>query len=360
MPEPQLQSRPLVLVTGGTSFIAKWVIATLLKQDYRVRTTVRSLSRVPEIHSALSVAGVKQEQISALETVYADLTKDAGWTDAMKDVTYVQHIASPFPSAPPASEDELIIPAVQGTKRVLSGARNAGVKRVVLTSSVAAILYGDANQSKKTFTEEDWTDLGPSGGGNVAAYAKSKTLAERAAWSLLDQECKGPGAEMELVAINPVCVYGPALGKEDSTTLRSITELTSGNAPGIPRIQWGVVDVRDCAELHVLAMTHEKAPGQRFICIGEGMMWMSEMAAILKRNLGDKAKRVPTFQLPDFLMRAVAIFMPVARLVLQDLGRDRDVRGDKARNLLGWKWKYTNEEAVVAAAESLFKFDEDK
>ncbi|KAL5051291.1 hypothetical protein BDW71DRAFT_170733 [Aspergillus fruticulosus] len=351
------QSGPLALVTGGTSFIAKWVIATLLKQNYRVRTTLRSLSRVPEIHSALCEAGIPQEQISALETVQADLTTDAGWTDAMKDVTYVQHIASPFPSAPPADEDELIIPAVQGTRRVLTAARKAGVKRVVLTSSVAAILYGDANKHKKAFTEEEWTDLSGSNGGNVAAYAKSKTLAERAAWEFVEKECEN--SEIELVAICPVNVYGPALGKEDSTTLRSVTELTSGNAPGIPRVQWGVVDVRDCAELHVMAMTHSKAPGQRFICIGEGMMWMSEMAAILRRNLGEKAKKVPTFQLPDFLVRAVAMVMPVARLVLQDLGRDRDVRGEKARSLLGWEWKYTNEEAVVAAAESLIKFDGD-
>ncbi|KAL4899867.1 hypothetical protein BDW74DRAFT_188892 [Aspergillus multicolor] len=351
------QPQPLILVTGGTSFIAKWIIATLLSQNYRVRTTIRPTSqhRSAEIHSALTEAGIDQEKLSTLQIVHADLTSDDGWSQAMEDVSYVQHVASPFPSAPPAHEDELTVPAVEGTKRVLTAARDAGVKRVVMTSSVAAILYGPANKSKKTFTEDNWTDLS-GGNGDVTAYPKSKTLAERAAWEFMENECEGQKSGLELVSINPVCVYGPALGKEDSTTLHSITELTSGNAPGIPRVQYGVVDVRDCAELHVLAMTHERAAGERFICIGEGMMWMGEMAALLKGKLGEKGKKVPSLTLPDFLVRAVALIMPVARLILPDLGRERDVKGDKARTVLGWKWKYGNEEAVMSAAESLIKF----
>ncbi|KAL4994915.1 hypothetical protein BDV10DRAFT_175752 [Aspergillus recurvatus] len=178
--------------------------------------------------------------MSALETVQADLTTDPGWTDTMKDATYVQRIASPFTSAPPAHEDELIIPAVQGTRRVLTAARKAGVKRVVLTSSVAAIMYGGRNKHKKPFTEEDWTDLSGSGTGDVAAYAKSKTLAERAAWEFLqvDKERKESAGGVELELVSPLTPSAP-LGKEDTTTLRSITELTSGNAPG--RVQWGVV-----------------------------------------------------------------------------------------------------------------------
>ncbi|RDW76856.1 SDR family oxidoreductase [Aspergillus mulundensis] len=349
---------PLVLVTGGTSFIAKWIIATLLRQNYRVRTTIRTLTRIPEIHASLSEAGTSQDQLPSLQIVHADLTADDGWTAAMKDVTYVQHVASPFPSAPPAHEDELIIPAVQGTKRVLCAARDAGVRRVVMTSSVAAILYGAGNKEKKVFSEEDWTDL-DGGRGDVAAYPKSKTLAERAAWEFMEglKEKDGGKGGMELVSVNPVCVYGPALGKEDSTTLHSITELTSGNALGIPRVQYGVVDVRDCADLHVLAMTHERAGGERFICVGEGMMWMGEMATLLRTKLGEKGRKVPSLTLPDFLVRAVALVMPVARLILPDLGRDRDVRGDKAREMLGWRWKYSNGEAVMAAAESLIKFD---
>ncbi|KAJ0295919.1 hypothetical protein COL922a_014025, partial [Colletotrichum nupharicola] len=162
---------------------------------------------------------------------------------------------------------------------------------------------------------------------------------------------------MELVVINPVNIYGPALGREDSTTFRSISEFLDGNAPGIPRVQYGVVDVRDCAELHVLAMTHASAPGERFICIGEGSLWMEDIAKILKKNLGDKAKKVPALVLPDMLVRGVGVFMPVARLLLADLGVHRVISGHKARELLGWESHFSNEEAILAAAESILKFN---
>ncbi|KAJ0426719.1 hypothetical protein BJY00DRAFT_270865 [Aspergillus carlsbadensis] len=162
---------------------------------------------------------------------------------------------------------------------------------------------------------------------------------------------------MELVVINPVNIYGPALGREDSTTFRSISEFLDGNAPGIPRVQYGVVDVRDCAELHVLAMTHASAPGERFICIGEGSLWMEDIAKMLRKNLGEKAKKVPTMVLPDMLVRGVGVFMPVAKLLLADLGVHRVISGFKAREMLGWECQFSNEEAIVAAAESILKFN---
>jgi dihydroflavonol-4-reductase len=370
---------PLVLVTGGTGFLAKWVIATLLRSPtpYRVRTTLRTPSRIDEIKSSLLEAGIPESQISALEFAHADLSSNDGWTTALKDVSYVQHIASPFPAHPPKDEYDLIIPAVEGTKRVMRAARDAGVKRVVLTSSFAAIAYGARHVGRDAsvpIIEDDWTDL--SKPRIVPAYAKSKTLAERAAWEIVESEsglnsrsgsgsrspsgsgsASGSTSGMELVVINPVNIYGPALGREDSTTFRSISEFLDGNAPGIPRVQYGVVDVRDCAELHVLAMTHASAPGERFICIGEGSLWMEDIAKILKKNLGDKARKVPTLVLPDMLVRGVGVFMPVARLLLADLGVHRVISGHKARELLGWESHFSNEEAILAAAESILKFN---
>ncbi|KAL2843587.1 hypothetical protein BJX68DRAFT_243873 [Aspergillus pseudodeflectus] len=372
---------PLVLVTGGTGFLAKWVIATLLRSPtpYRVRTTLRTPSRIDEIKSSLLEAGIPESQISAIEFTHADLSSNDGWTTALKDVTYVQHIASPFPAHPPKDEYDLIIPAVEGTKRVMRAARDAGVKRVVLTSSFAAVAYGARHVGRDAsvpIIEDDWTDL--SKPRVVPAYAKSKTLAERAAWEIVESEsglnsrsgsgsrspsgsgsgsASGSASGMELVVINPVNIYGPALGREDSTTFRSISEFLDGNAPGIPRVQYGVVDVRDCAELHVLAMTHTAAPGERFICIGEGSLWMEDIAKILKKNLGDKAKKVPTLVLPDMLVRGVGVFMPVARLLLADLGVHRVISGHKAREMLGWESHFSNEEAILAAAESILKFN---
>ncbi|KAL2856545.1 hypothetical protein BJY01DRAFT_179839 [Aspergillus pseudoustus] len=363
---------PLVLVTGGTGFLAKWVIATLLLSPtpYRVRTTIRSLSRIDEIKSSLREASIPPSTItSSLEFLPADLSSNDGWTTALKDVTYVQHIASPFPAHPPKDEYDLIIPAVEGTKRVLRAAKDAGVRRVVLTSSFAAIAYGARHVGRDPavpIIEDDWTDL--SKPRLVPAYAKSKTLAEQVAWELAEGETASAfgseagsrgssGSKLELVVINPVNIYGPALGREDNTTFRSISEFLDGNAPGIPRVQFGVVDVRDCAELHVLAMTHAAAAGERFICIGEGSLWMEEMARILKSKLGEKAKKVPGVVLPDVLVRGVAMFMTVARLLLADLGVRRVISGKKAREMLGWESRYSSEEAILAAAESILKFN---
>ncbi|KAL2812973.1 hypothetical protein BJX63DRAFT_233767 [Aspergillus granulosus] len=358
---------PLVLVTGGTGFLAKWVIATLLRSpnQYRIRTTLRSPSRIDEIKSSLSHAGIAAALIAAIEFLPADLSSNDGWATAAKDVDYVQHIASPFPAHPPKDEYDLIIPAVEGTKRVLRAARDAGVKRVVVTSSFAAVAYGARHlgrDSSVPIIEDDWTDL--SKPGIVPAYSKSKTLAERAAWEFVESIEGGEATsgsqtpnKMELVVINPVNIYGPALGPEDSTTFRSISEFLDGNAPGIPRVQYGVVDVRDCAELHLLAMTHPSAPGERFICIGEGSLWMEDMAKLLRKNLGAQAKKVPTLILPDILVRCVAMFMPVAKLLLADLGMHRVISGAKAREVLGWEAKFSNEEAIMAAAESILKFN---
>ncbi|KAJ0419890.1 hypothetical protein BJY00DRAFT_285356 [Aspergillus carlsbadensis] len=367
--------RPLVLVTGGTGFLALWVIAQLLKQNYRVRTTIRDLSRTAHIHSCLREAGLGADQISSLEIIQADLLADENWPAAVADATYIQHIASPFPAHFPKDPDEIIGPAREGTLRVLRAAMGSGtVKRVVLTSSSAAIAYGHAHGyvgaggSERGFTEADWTNT--DSGTGAMPYQRSKTLAERAAWDFVEgmsaedtvgydpvKKQKKKGQPFDLVAVNPVSIFGPALGKEDGTSLRTLVELLVGNAPAIPKLHWPIVDVRDCARMHLLAMTTPEAGGERFLCVGEGSLWMEDIAKILKRRLGERAKKVPTMVLPNFAIRILALVWPVVRLVLPELGHEKKMSHDKAREVLKWEWEYSSEDAVVAGAESLFKFD---
>jgi dihydroflavonol-4-reductase len=363
---------PLVLVTGGTGFLALWVITLLLRQNYRVRTTVRDLSRTAHIHSCLSEAGLNTEQISSLEIIRADLLTDENWSAAVADATYIQHIASPFPAHFPKDIDaELIRPALEGTLRLLRAAKgSATVKRVVLTSSSAAVAYGHedgyvgSGGEERGFTETDWTNLDS---GHVLPYQRSKTLAERAAWEFMEtmaadhenEDGAGSGTKgqhFDLVAINPVTIFGPALGKEDGTSLRTLVELLQGNAPGIPKLHWPIVDVRDCAQMHLLAMTTPAAGGERFLCVGEGSLWTEDIAEILRRRFGARARKVPTIVLPNFAIRVVALVWPVVKLVLPELGHQKRMSNVKAKGVLKWEWEYNSEEAVVAGAESLFKF----
>lgn len=354
-----MAEKPLVLVTGGTGFLAGWIIVLLFRQGYRVRTTVRTLSRAAAIKSSLHAAGgITESQISSLEVVETNLLQDDGWAEAVKDATYVLHIASPFPAALPKHEDDLIIPAREGTLRVLKAARDSGcVTRVVITSSFAAVGYGhpkERSESGVPYTEKDWTDLGP--GNTVQPYNKSKTLAERAAWDFMKNLETQGSSKLELAVICPTVILGPALGKDDASSLKTVGELLSGALPGSPKLQFGVVDVRDCADMHLRAMTEPKAKGERFICVGEGSIWLEDIAKILKKNLGSKARKVPTMVLPNILMRGVALFLPVARLILGDLGVVKEISNAKAREVLGWKWQYSNEQAVMASADSLIKF----
>ena len=347
-----MSEKPLVLVTGGTGFLGVWVIVHLFREGYRVRTTVRTLSRVDEIKAQLREAGIDEGQISSLEVVEADLLKDDGWAAAVKDVTYVQHVASPFPAGLPKHEDDLIIPAREGTLRVLRAARDAGsVTRVVVTSSFAAVGYGYSHERAESgpFTEKDWSNLDSK---NLLPYQKSKTLAERAAWDFVEKE----GGKLELAVINPTGIFGPALGKGDNTSLKAVGELLEGNLPGLPRLCLTVVDVRDCADMHLRAMTNPKAKGERFVCIGEDSIWMEDLAKMLRKNLGPKAQKVPTRVLPNFLLRAVAMFVPIARLILPELGIRKTISNAKAKEMLGWQWQYNNEQALMASAESLIKF----
>ncbi|WP_430647460.1 SDR family oxidoreductase [Agromyces sp. GXS1127] len=331
----------LVLVTGGTGFVGISCIIRLLHDGVRVRTTVRDLARADEIRELVRDAGTDP---AGVEVVAADLLDDAGWAEAVAGATYVLHVASPFPTRQPKDEDELIVPARDGALRVLRAARDAGVRRVVQTSSFAAIGYGRPNPGRR-YTEEDWTD--PDGPG-VTPYAKSKTLAERAAWDFIARE----GGGLELATVNPVGVFGPALGTDLSSSLELLRQLLNGAFPVVPNGSVGAVDVRDVADLHVRAMRHPDAAGERFLAVSGDALTYLELGRLLRAGLGERARRVPTRVIPDWVVRAGAPFNRDLRLMSHELGRRGDASHEKATRLLGWTPR-DRDEAVLASARSL-------
>jgi nucleoside-diphosphate-sugar epimerase len=314
----------------------------LLAAGHEVRTTVRSLSREATVRAELHEAGANADEHVAF--FVADLEKDAGWTEAMAGCDYVLHVASPFPAGVPKDENELIVPAREGALRVLRAARDAGVKRVVMTSSFAAIGYGHKPQSVP-FDETTWTNIDGEG---VSAYAKSKTIAERAAWDFVAAE----GGALELSVVNPVVIIGPLLGPDLSTSVVFLKRLLNGAVPGCPRLYFGLVDVRDVADLHLRAMTDPAAKGERFLAVGGDFGSMLEIAKTLKNKLGPLAKRVPARELPDWLVRLAAIGDPALRQFSSELGIRKNATSAKARRLLGWSPR-SNEQALVDSAESL-------
>jgi nucleoside-diphosphate-sugar epimerase len=333
-----------VLVTGGSGFVGSHCILQLLTAGHQVRTTVRSLKREGDVRAMLKEGGA--EPGDRLSFVAANLENDAGWPEAVAGCEYVLHVASPFPPTIPKHEDELIVPAREGTLRVLRAAREAGVKRVVLTSSFAAIGYGQQPQ-KAPFNETNWTD--PTGD-DVRPYVKSKTLAERAAWDFIAKE----GGRLELAVVNPVGVFGPVLGPDYSTSIVLVQRLMDGAMPGCPRLYFGVVDVRDVADLHIRAMTHPAAKGERFLAVAGDFLSIRDIAKVLKSRMGASARRVPTWQLPDWLVHIAALRDPPAKQILPDLGKIKNATNEKARRMLGWAPR-SNEESIVATAESLLR-----
>jgi len=332
-----------VLVTGGSGFIGSRVILQLLDAGHQVRTTVRSLKREADVRAMLKQGGA-EEPGGRLAFIAADLESDAGWPQAVAGCEYVLHVASPFPPLIPKTEDELIIPARDGTLRVLRAARNAGVKRVVLTSSFAAVGFGHPIQ-KAPFDETSWTDRqGP----DAMPYVKSKAVAERAAWDFVLKDAP----DLELSVVNPANVYGPVLGPDYSTSILLVQRLMIGAILGCPRLYFGAVDVRDVADLHLRAMTNPAARGERFLAVASDFLSVRDVAKILKRRLGAAARRVPTWQLPDFMVRLAARRDPVLRQILPELGRIKNATGEKAKRTLGWAPR-SSEEAIVATAESL-------
>ena len=333
-----------ILVTGGSGFIGSHCILQLLAAGHNVRTTVRNLKREGDVRAMLKEGGA--EQGDRLSFVAADLEADAGWPEAVTGCDYVLHVASPFPPDVPKHEDELIVPAREGALRVLRASRGAGVKRVVLTSSFAAIGYGHKPQGAP-FNETNWSNLDGEG---VTAYVKSKTLAERAAWDFLAND----GGSLELSVVNPVGVFGPVLGPDYSTSILIVQRMMDGAMPGVPRLYFGIVDVRDVADLHIRAMTHPGAKGERFLAVAGDFMSMLDIAKVLKHHMGASGKRVPARQLPDWLVRLAALRDPAVKLIVPELGKMKNATGEKARRVLGWTAR-SNEEAIVATAESMVR-----
>jgi dihydroflavonol-4-reductase len=344
MEEPGMTGK-LVLVTGGSGFIGAHSILQLLNAGHRVRTTVRSLQREPDVRAMLHAGGADPTG-NSLSFSAAELMSDQGWPEAVAGCDYVLHVASPFPLGVPKNEDELIIPARDGALRVLRAARDAGVQRVVLTSSFAAVGYGQP-PSDRPFSEKDWTDPN---GPDVGPYVKSKTLAERAAWDFIARE----GGALELSVVNPVGVFGPVLGPDFSTSIQIVQRLMDGAVPGCPRLSFGIVDVRDVADLHLRAMTDPAAKGERFLAIAGDFMTMQQIALVLKARMGDAAHRVPTRVLPDWLLRIAAMFDSSLGQIVPELGKFKNATNEKAKRVLGWTPR-SNEDSIVATAESLVR-----
>ena len=332
-----------VLVTGGSGFVGSHCIIQLLDQGHEVRTTIRNPKREADVLAMVRQGGAVTDE--RLSFITADLERDESWGAAAAGCDYVLHVASPF-GGRPGSEEEMITPARDGALRVLRAARDAGVRRVVMTSSFGAIGYGHPPQAAP-FTENDWTDITKP---DVSGYIKSKTLAECAAWDFMRHEA---GA-LELAVINPNGIFGPVLGPDYSASIEIIGGLLKGAMPAVPRMFFGIVDVRDVAELHLRAMTSSCAAGERFIAVAEEPFSMLQVAQALRKELGKDAKRVPKREMPDAFVRLLAMFTPRLREVAPQLGKRRRASNEKARTLLGWKPR-SNEDAVLATAESLIR-----
>ena len=329
-----------VLVTGGSGFIGGWCVIGLLRQGYTVRTTVRSLARESSVRAAL---GKEVDVRDRLSFHAAELTADAGWDAATSGCDFVLHVASPVTLSQPRNPDELIAPARDGTRRVVDAAIKSGVQRVVLTSSVAAASR-NAKLAESVSDETVWTDLNDP---TVSAYARSKTLAERMAWDLI---ASSDGATT-LVTVNPSVVLGPVLSGDYSASVQVVDRLLTGKVPGIPRLGFNIVDVRDVADLHIRAMTAPEAAGQRFIAAGT-FGWMADLAGLLRARLGEAANKVPTRRVPDVLVRLAALFNNDLRAAVPRLGQKRDFTSAKAQATLGWRPRPL-EETVLDCARSL-------
>ena len=330
-----------VLVTGGSGYIAGFCIAHLLQRGWTVHTTVRSLAR-----EGAARAGIRKlvQADERLHFFAADLNGDAGWAEAVQGCAFVQHVASPLPTINPRDDDELIKPARDGALRVMRCARDAGVRRVVMTASTACISYGRGSYDTPA-TEADWSD--ETNRADTSAYERSKTIAERAVRGWFSEQ----GGALELVTVHPGAVLGPVLGADFSASIEIVKKLLEGAMPGVPRFGWPLVDVRDIADLHERAMLAAGVAGERFAGVNE-FWWMREIAAVLKSNLGADARRVPTRPIPNFVVRLSAMFDPVVRDRLFELDKHRPVSNAHAREKLGWSPR-SNEEAVLATAASL-------
>jgi dihydroflavonol-4-reductase len=336
-------SNETVLVTGGSGFLGSWCLVELLRRGYRVRTTVRNPSREPDIRAMLEP---EVEAGDRLSVHVADLNDAAGWDEAIGGCDYILHVASPFPPQQPKDPDELIVPAREGTLRVLRAGLDAGVKRIVVTSSAVAVGGGGKPPNTgEAYTEADWSDPANP---DMTPYGRSKTIAERSAWDLVSER----GEKSRLSVVCPSAILGPPLSNDLSYSLQLIQRLLKG-MPGMPRLGFSFVDARDVADIQIKSMTAPEAAGERFLAAGP-FRWTSEIAEILRDRLGPQAAKVPTRNVPNFMVRAMARFDPGLRSVVGDLGRRRVLSSEKAKTRLGWEPRPI-EETVVDTATSLIE-----
>lgn len=318
-----VQTKKIVLVTGGTGFLGIHTVLQLLQQGYEVKTTLRSLAKKDTILKVLQEGGITD--FSHLSFIEADLTSDNNWDEAVKGCDYVLHVASPFPGQDPKDENELIIPARDGALRVLKASRDAGVKRVVLTSSFAAVGYSK-NIADHIFTEEDWTDANT----ELPAYIKSKTIAEKSTWEFIEKEGNG----LELTVINPVGIFGPVIGEITSASLDiAVSGILNGTMKQTPPFTMGVVDVRDVADIHIKAMLHPNAAGERFIATSDDVMSFYDVAVLFKKERPQYVSNIQN---------------------LEPIGKEfyKEMSNKKAKTILDWTPK-SREEALLASADSL-------
>jgi nucleoside-diphosphate-sugar epimerase len=313
-----------VLVTGAAGFIATHCLLALHRAGWALRGTLRDPARAPDLLKVLARAAGEPVPVTC---VAADLTRDEGWDEAVRGADGVLHVASPLPRVLPRDPDALIRPARDGALRVLRAANEAGVRRVVMTSSTAAICYG-RGEIGRPFTESDWSDPDSRDNSN---YTRSKTHAERAAWEL----ARRPDTKVELVTVNPGAVLGPVLEADYGTSAEIVLKLLNGDFPGIPDFDFPIVDVRDVAALHVAALESPRAAGKRYLCVSENMH-MREIARILREHLPARAAKIPKRELPNWMVRIASLFDPVTRAVVFDLGIRRECDTRAARSELGF------------------------
>ncbi len=336
----------LILVTGGTGAVGSYCVLQLLQKGYAVRTTVRNLSKKAAVLAMLHRGGIASP--ANLSFVEADLGSDANWDKALQGCTYLLHVASPT-TIESADENDMIRPAVDGVLRVLKAARQAGVKRVVLTSSFGALGFSNHDRNSVT-TEANWTDPNEKG---LSAYEKSKVLAERAAWEFIKNE----GGQLELAVINPVAIFGPLLGRSASPSFGLLKSLLSGSMKAVPNIVLNTIDIRDVADLHIRAMLTPAAAGHRFIASTDGEISLPEIAHLLKSNLSAISGKVSLRKLPDFAVRLGALFNTQAKRGALFIKVNRRVSTANAKNILGWIPIGTKEDAVLASAQSMQEFN---
>jgi dihydroflavonol-4-reductase len=330
-----------VLVTGGTGYLAGWVTVGLLREGYEVRATLRNLHKESEVRTAID------EQVdsgSRLSFVAADLLKDEGWMTAMTGCQYVLHIASPMGQGTPKGTD-LVGPARGGTLRVLKAAAASGVERVVCTSSgFASQTPAVPGEMQPLANEDTWTDPTEK---SLPEYARSKILAERAAWEFVKTDTSG----MTLATVLPGMILGPMINKSVSGSLELISRLLTGKLPALPRIGFGIIETQNLVDLHLRAMTSPAAANQRFIGVGD-FLWISDIAEILKKRFPDRSAKIPSRQLPDWILRLSALFQEEARFMAPMLGKRREFDTSKASSLLQWHARPSSE-AVIECAKSL-------